>query len=202
MEPGVLDLCEAALRTFEDLGCSVEPLLPDHPPERLWQDFVTLRHWQVAANLGAYYRDPAQRALLKPEAVWEVEGGLELTAQDVSAASAGRTAWHHALRKLFERCDVCVLPAAQVFAFRAELHWPADIAGRPMDSYHRWMQAMAPATMGFCPVLAVPAGFYARGLAMGLQLIGPHGSESMLLQLGHAYDRATRWVERRPPPSL
>ncbi len=103
------------------------------------------------------------------------------------------------MRRLFERYDFCVLPASQVFPFAADIHWPSEIAGHAMDSYHRWMQVMAPATMGGCPVLAVPAGFDARGLPMGLQIVGPTQSEFALLQLGLAYDQATRWSARRPP---
>ena len=201
-EPGVLDLCRAAMRSFEAIGCVVEPAAPDHAPEQLWQDFVTLRAWQVAEDLGEHYRNPSHRALLKPEAVSEIERGLALSASAISAASAGRTAWHRAMLRLFETYEFCVLPAAQVFAFAAGTHWPAEIAGVAMDSYHRWMQVMAPATMAGCPALAVPAGFSPRGLPMGLQIIGRDHAELALLQLGFAYDQATGWVRRFPSPLL
>ena len=36
---------------------------------------------------------------------------------------------------------------------------------------------------------------------MGLQLIGPPAGDAALLRLAHAYDLATRWVERVPPPA-
>jgi amidase len=45
----------------------------------------------------------------------------------------------------------------------------------------------------------VPAGFDARGLPMGLQLIGPAGGDAALLQLGQAWHRATDWPGRAPP---
>ena len=44
---------------------------------------------RAAAALLAYYDDPAKRALLKPEAIFEIESGLKLSAFDITAASAG-----------------------------------------------------------------------------------------------------------------
>jgi amidase len=35
-----------------------------------------------------------------------------------------------------------------------------------------------------------------------LQIAGPNHSELALLQLAHAYDEATGWVSKRPPPLL
>ncbi len=43
---------------------------------------------------------PAKRALMKPEAVFEVESGLKLTAFDITAASVVRTEWYQAVRQL------------------------------------------------------------------------------------------------------
>ncbi len=71
-----------------------------------------------------------------------------------------------------------------------------------MSTYHEWMQCVVPATMCGCPTLAVPAGFDAGGRAMGVQIVAPNHGERGLLEFGGAYDRATRWPERRPPGAL
>jgi len=202
MEDGVLALCEAALRDFEAIGCHVEPARPDFAMERLWQTWLTLRQFSSGGSLGALYRDPAKRALLKPEAAWEVESGLRLTGEDVWNATTARSQWYNALLALFERYDYLVLPTAQVFPFDAREHWPKTIAGKPMDTYHRWMEVVIGATLGGLPVAGVPAGFNAQGLPMGLQIIGKPRGDFAVLQLADAYDRATRWVSRRLPPSL
>lgn len=201
-EPGVLELCRASLTAFEQIGCVVEEAAPDYPIEQVWPNFVTLRAGDVAAGLIDLYRDPAKRAALKPEAIWEIERGMKLSALDVSRASAARTAWFQAVRRLFERYDYWLLPAGQVFPFDATTHWPAEINGRPMDSYHRWMEVMSFATMAGSPALAVPAGFGANSLPMGLQILGPREGELSCLQLAFAYDQATGWVNKRPPPLL
>jgi amidase len=201
-EPGVLDLCRAALKPFEALGCSVDEAWPDYPIERIFPDWRKLRAWQAGTNLKDLYNDPTKRVLMKPEAQFEVESGQKLLAFEVFDASAARSAWYQAVRVFFEKYDYFVLPAGQVFPFDASLDWPKTIAGKTMDTYHRWMEVMIPVTMSSCPALAVPAGFGERGLPMGLQIMGPNHGELALLQLAQAYDEATQWVAKRPPPML
>ena len=201
-EPGILETVRAALGVFEALGCAVEDARPDFPFEDLWRAWLDIRSWQVGFNLLPHWRDPAQRALLKPEAVWEVERGLALRAFDLSAASQARTAFTAAMRRFLGRYDALVLPSAQVHPFAVETPWPREIAGRAMTTYHEWMACAVPGTMSGGAVLAAPAGFAPNGLPVGLQLIGPPRGELALLRLAHGYDQATRWPERRPPPAL
>lgn len=201
MEPGVLELCGRALADLERIGCAVEPVALGFDTERLWSSFVTLRHHRFAGQFAPLRDEPAKWALLKPEAQWEAERGLALSALDIHRAALDRSAWHQHLLTLFERFDVLALPTAQFFPFDAELHWPAELAGRKMDSYHRWMEVVIGPTMAGLPAISVPAGFDARGLPMGLQLIGPPQADLAVLRLAHRYDLATRWFERHPPPA-
>ncbi|MGO9607126.1 MAG: amidase [Candidatus Binataceae bacterium] len=201
-EPGVLDLCRSALNVFEDLGCIVEEAAPSYPIDRVWQNWLKIRAWQVGALLKELYGDPARRALIKPEAQWEVENGFRISAYDIADASAVRTAWYHAVRDLFEKYDYFILPSAQVFPFDASMRWPAEINGVAMDTYHRWMEVAIGVTMSGCPALGVPAGFNAAGLPMGIQIVAPNHAELSCLQLAYAYDEATSWAQRKRPPLL
>ncbi|SEB43079.1 amidase [Rhodococcus jostii] len=200
-EPGVLELCESAFGAFGNIGCRVEAALPDYKPEDIWQLFLRWRWW---AQLGLVdlYNDPKTRAQMKPEFVWEMEHGLELSALDVTKAAAARNDWQGAVTKMFETYDYILAPSAQVFPFDKSTHWPTTIAGRPMDTYHRWMETVAPWTMASLPVAAMPVGFDDRGLPMGIQIIGRHGADRAVLQLAHAYEQATKWVDRVLPPAL
>jgi amidase len=201
-EAGVLDVCRTALKAFESLGCHVEEAVPDSSPEPVWQAFMRLRQWQSGGSLRGYYDDPAKRALLKPEAIWEVEHKLKLSAFDISAASAVRTAWSNAMQEFFARYDFLVLPTAQVFPFAIGETWPHEIAGQTMQTYHEWMKAVCLVTMTGCPALAVPAGFSTQGLPMGLQIVAPVHREMDCLKLGFAYQTANDWTARRLPPLL
>lgn len=202
MEKGVLELCRRSFADFEAIGCHIEDAALGFSPERLWDTWRTLRHWMVAGSLGAACNDPARRELLKPEAIWEVENGLKLSAMDVFHASVARSDWYRAISRLFERYDYLLLPSTQVFPFDKSWDWPKEIAGKTMDTYHRWMEVVIPATLSGCPAANVPVGFNEQGLPMGLQIIGRHQADMAVLQLAHAYEQASRWYQRCPPPML
>lgn len=187
-EPGVLDLCEAALEGFHSVGAKVETVNNTFDMTRLWQGWKTYRHFLVANANAADYADPVRRALLKPELIWEIENGQGLSAGEVYAASVIRSEWYRHMLTLFARYDFLVLPSAQVFAFDAELHWPDEIAGRRMDTYHRWMEVVIGPSMAGLPVAAMPAGFGAAGLPSGIQIIGRPRADRAVLELAMAYE--------------
>ena len=198
MEPGVLEQAEAGLADLAALGVIVEPLAPPHPAEAIWEAWTTLRSFAIAADLAPLHADPGKRDRLKPEAIWEIERGLALDAMAVHDASALRSAWFRDAVSLFERYDLLALPTAQCFAFPVEWHWPKEIAGQTMDTYHRWMEVVLPAGLLGLPTLAVPVGFH-DGRSMGLQLIGPPGADASVLRVGMAYHDATDWPGRVLP---
>lgn len=192
-EDGVLALCETAVRRFETAGWLVDALVPAFDYGALWNAFVTLRHATSGSGLKVLYDDPARRALLKPEAIWEIEGALRLTAPEIHAASVVRSDWYRAVLRLFETYDLLVLPTAQVFAFSLAQHWPDTVAGRRMATYHEWMQVSAYASMAGCPAINVPAGFDAGGRAMGIQLIGRPRADKAALQAAALYESLMDW---------
>ena len=198
-EPGVLDLCERSLSVLESHGARVEGILPDFDMDRLWQCWLTLRHWSHAGRQ-PMLEDEALRSQLKPEMIFEIEGSLGLTAADIATAAEARADWYLVLHALLERFDLLALPSAQVFPFPAEVHWPRDIDGRPMDTYHRWMEVVIGGTLAGVPALNVPVGFDARGRPMGMQLIGQMGADQSVLEAGLAYELVTDHLERRPDP--
>ncbi|MEU6661997.1 amidase [Streptomyces sp. NPDC046821] len=200
-EPEVLDLCRGSFAAFESIGCTVEEKLPDFAPEKIWSSFLTWRWWSNL-NLYDFYKDPAMRKLLKPEAVWEVEHGIPLSALDITAASTARDLWYAAVMKMFETYDYILAPSAQVFPFDKETHWPHEIDGRPMDTYHRWMETVAPWSLTNLPTAGMPVGFDRRGLPTGVQLIGKDNADLAVLQLAHAYEQATRWTSKVTPSLL
>lgn len=199
MEPGILEACETGLKVLEDLGAVVEPLAPPFPAEKLWSSWVTLRAMLSAGGKKALYEDPAKRAMTKPETIWEIEQGLGLSAQAVYEASVIRSRWYAHAARLFSRFDALVLPTAQVWPFPAEWDWPKEIAGRRMDTYHRWMEVVIPASLIGLPALSVPLGFGPQGLPSGMQIIGRSGDDAGVLAIGQAYHRATLWPQKRPP---
>lgn len=197
-ESGVLELCAGALEGLAAQGAIVEDCVPQYDMARLWQTWLTLRHWTAATSFQPLYDDPATRARLKPEVVWEIEGGIGMPAGQISEADAARGDWYRALHALFERYDVLALPTAQVFAFPAEIHWPQSIGDRAMDTYHRWMEVVIGGSLAGVPVAAVPAGFDSSGRAMGLQILGPMDGDRRVLEFALAYEAHSDYLDRRP----
>jgi len=197
MEPGVMDLCEASLANLESEGAIVESLTPEYEMDRLWRTWLTLRHWSRHGSR-ADYDDPAKRRLLKPEAIWEIEGAFDASGEDVYAAGVARADWYRAVGSMFENYDLLALPTSQVFPFSKEVHWPASINGREMDTYHRWMEVVIGGTLAGLPVVNVPVGFDERGRPMGMQLMGPFGEDRRVLEVATAYERVTDHLARRP----
>ncbi|WP_019451406.1 amidase [Cupriavidus sp. BIS7] len=202
MEDGILTLCEQALRFFPDFGVSVEAIQPPYPPEKIWQTWLVHRHFLTGNARLALYRNASTRALLKPEAIWEIEGSLDLKASDLYAASTDRSNWYQALQRTFTKFDYIAVPTAQVFPFDVTQHWPKVIAGKQMDTYHRWMEVVVAWTLSGSPVISVPVGFNAEGLPMGMQLIGKPRDDLGVLQLAAAYEKVRDWVNDRLPPAI
>jgi amidase len=202
MQPGILDLCQKSFQAFQSLGCVVEPAKPDFDMAKLWDAWLTLRHSLSAGALAPFYNDPAKRVKLKPEIQWEIEGGLKVTAMEFQHASQVRSDWYRALLKLFQTYDYLLLPSAQVFPFDAQQHWPKQINARQMDTYHRWMEVVIPATMAGLPAISVPVGFGPATLPMGMQVIGKPHTDFAVLQMAFAYEQAAPWTRDHLPPLL
>jgi Asp-tRNA(Asn)/Glu-tRNA(Gln) amidotransferase A subunit family amidase len=154
----------------------------------------------VFGTLAPYGADPKTHARLKPEAQWEYDQGQCLTGPQIYAASLNRTRFYRHMVDLFERFDLLVLPSAQAWPFPVEWTWPREVAGRTMDTYHRWMEVVIYATLAGLPAMSVPVGFGDTGLPMGMQLIGPPMGDLAVLNAAAAYEQTIgELLARRPP---
>ncbi|WP_281359581.1 amidase [Roseobacter ponti] len=197
-EAGISGFCAAALEDMSGLGWDIEDIAPPFSSDALWQSWEQLRAHSHAMRRRADFDDPARRAHLKDAMLWEIARGRALSAEAVWDAHMIRSDWYRCAMALFERFDVLVLPSAQLWPFDADLEYPAEIAGVTMDTYHRWMQVVVPASLIGLPAVAVPCGFGPQGLPMGVQLIGHPGSDAHLLQIAQRWHQATGWPQKRP----
>lgn len=197
MDEGLLEKTQKSLTYFSAMGCEVDTVQPQFDMSELWRAWLVLRAFVTGSKLLPLYQNPAQCDLLKPEAIWEIEQSLALSANAVYNASVTRSAWTKELNRLLTIYDVLVLPSAQVFAFDANMDWPKKIAGQTMDTYHRWMEVVIGPTLAGLPVLAVPAGME-NGVPFGIQLIGKPQGEFALLQMGYAWERSTPFAQMQP----
>lgn len=77
-----------------------------------------------------------------------------------------------------------------------ELPCAIDDAEQIDRTYDR--QARTPFNLTGSPALALPIGFTDHGLPTGMQIVGRHHDEPVILRIAAAYEAATGWHMRRP----
>ncbi len=204
-EPGVLEVCEQGLQRMAGAGALVEPVGSDlgFDPALVWDAWLVWRRALTAPNVRGVIALPDARTLLEPKTLWEYDQAQGLLYAEFEAASEVRSAFYSAMVNLLSRFDVLALPVAQVWPFPVEQTWPTQIAGRTMDTYHRWMECTIYATMAGLPAISVPAGFDPTGRwPMGLQLIGQPLGDAALLRMAAAYEEVIGDLLARRPPQV
>lgn len=179
---------------FSKAGAAVAPA---HPDLSLADDtFRTLRAWHLQAQLGALLAEHPDS--FKASLADNIRAGESLTGADVARAYTQRTALAETMRTFFSSYDVLALPVSQVPPFPADQEFPSAINGRTMSSYLDWMRSAYLITVTGCPAISVPAGFTGDGLPVGIQLVGPHGSDRRLLEIAAGFESATGLRGHRP----
>ena len=195
IEPAVLAVLDEARGRLVALGCHVEEVGLDFG--RADEAFETLRALAFARGFGPSLA--ALRPIAKETLVWNVEQGLALDGPAIARAMVARSEVFGAFASLLERFDLLAAPCAQVVPFPIEQEYPVQIAGVAMPHYLGWMRACSRITVSAHPVAAVPAGFTADGLPVGLQLVGRYRGDRRLLEHAAAWEAASGLTQRHPP---
>lgn len=194
----VRSVLESQRQTFEDLGCIVEEACPDLSGAD--QIFLDVRFWSSFNLLGPLLK--SHRSQLKPEAIWQLEAGARVTATDLAQAMIRHSELLERMRQFQATYEFLLCAVNQLPPFDATLDWPKAIEGVKMENYVAWMKSAYWISTTFCPAISVPAGFTPDGLPVGIQIVGRYRDDLGVLQLGHAFEQATRIGERRPAIGL
>ena len=188
LAPPIAVAVEAALGDLRRLGLSVEDVeLPE------WEAAADASHVLIRSEAATEYRRVlAERPQdLIPEVRERLEAGMRTSAVEYVEARRASDRFAYALRRLFTRVNVLVLPG------RAQTAPKMDENGRLLEPLSP-RNYTAPLNYPGVPALTIPCGFDAAGLPIGIQLVGNHHAESLLLNVAHAYQQATDWHRRRP----
>jgi amidase len=191
----VTKVLEAQRGTFDSLGCRVEDGEPDLT--NAGNIFQVQRALNFATRYGPLL--DKHRHLMKDTVIWNVEEGLALTARRIGEADVQRAQLYHRMREFMERHEFLLIPTVQVPPFDVTQPYVTEINGTKLPTYIDWMRSCSDITVTALPAISVPAGFTDEGLPVGLQIVGRHQDEWGVLQLAHAFERATGFHRRRPP---
>jgi len=185
VDPAVRAVVESSRPAFEAIGCDIEEAVPDLIDAD--GTFKDLRAFSLT-GMAQVLRD--HREQFKPEAIWNIEQGLKLGAEQVATAMAAQGELYHRARKFMETYDAFVCVVNQVPPFPIETAWPQEIDGVQMETYIDWMKSAYFVTVTRLPAISIPAGFTPDGLPVGIQIVGRHRGDLALLKLAHAVEQA------------
>jgi aspartyl-tRNA(Asn)/glutamyl-tRNA(Gln) amidotransferase subunit A len=197
-EPEISAAVQAALKTLEELGAQVESV---RLPDELSELFRAYRGVQMPEATAAHTEAgwwPQRADLYSPTVRSRLEAGGKLPATEYVQAQRLRCAFSEGMRALMQRVHALALPTLPILPPRIDqLDQPVRLGGSDFDVSSALLRFTFPFNMTGQPALALPCGFSASGLPIGLQLAGRHLDDATLLRIGYVYQQATDWHTRR-----
>ncbi|MFC0401926.1 amidase [Paraburkholderia rhizosphaerae] len=155
----------------------------------------------VASFKEIYERDPA---LLGANTRTNYEMGSAMSLADVVWAHTEQTNLFRRFQKVFERYDVIVSPTTPITPFPWSQPYLAEINGKPLANYYRWLALTYLVTLATNPAISLPCGVDHAGMPFGMQVVGAHRADARLLDISQSLE--AHWQRdaalRRPRPDL
>jgi Asp-tRNA(Asn)/Glu-tRNA(Gln) amidotransferase A subunit family amidase len=145
---------------------------------------------EVLAILGDRYPE------CEPDLTLEIGFGLKVATEVYNLEARARienrrTAMNEALADVFEEVDFVIAAANPDVAFAAEGPLPTKVGEQAVDLGNNGALTI-PANVFGSPACSIPIGT-SRGLPVGLQVLGRHHEEPLLLELALAAERERPW---------
>ncbi len=128
-----------------------------------------------------------------------LEAGTFYSALDYIQGLRFRTVLQAEVRKVFETCDILMLPAGNAAPLLEDEIITTDIPPNPPRAPRPDTSNLA--NVAGIPAIVLPCGFTAGPpvLPLGIQFCARWFDESTLFRIAHAYQSATNWHKQRPP---
>jgi Asp-tRNA(Asn)/Glu-tRNA(Gln) amidotransferase A subunit family amidase len=191
-DPEIVQICETAARSFEQMGCTVE--LVDAPIGAEPLDIWTAEFYGgVGTKLKDILNDSSDQ--LDPAVVTLLSGALNNSIEDYFKLLFARYAFRETVREFFENYDLLLSPVLPVAAFDVGLNVPPGWEDRNAVS---WVYYTYPFNATGQPAASIPAGFTKSGLPVGLQMVGRINSEVDIFRAAAAFEEAHPWADKKP----
>ena len=189
----VRDVVTKAARHFaRELGAELEEVDPGIADEgatfaalvAFESDLTGMR--QMQSDLGSRM-SPHLSAMLQRE--WRAENFTD--------ANTARKKICNQLWRFMQHYDLLLTPTLAVPPFPLNMQGPEIIDGRMVRSDH-WLSFCYPFNFTGQPAASIPAGFTASGLPIGLQIVGRHLDDGLVLAASAAFERIQPWNQLYP----
>ena len=107
-------------------------------------------------------------------------------------ASQVRTLIMDDFKKAFDTCDAIVCPVAPTAAFKI-----GEKIDDPLTMYLSDIFTLS-ANLAGIPGMSIPCGFSEDGLPIGMQIMGNHFNEEMILKVAYGFEQATEFHKQKP----
>jgi len=193
--PDVAAAVEQAAKTLESAGARIDEVSLPH-----MELIPAATYAIIAAEALAYHATwlRTRAADYQTDVRERLKLGVFVTGEDYVRAQRIRALVRDAVDEALRTRDVLLAPSTPIVAPRLdETH--VDIRGERIDARSALIRLTRPFNFSGHPTCALPCGFTAAGLPIGMQIIGRPFDEATTLRAGDTYQRATDWHQRRPP---
>lgn len=194
VDPEVAEIVTAAAKRFEAMGCVVEEASPDFSDVQ--EIFQTLRALQFAATKKGLLETDKDK--LKPEVIWNIQKGLDLTNAEIMHAELARGRLYHRVEQFYRSYDLVLCPATIVPPYPIDDRFVERCGDHTFSNYIEWCTVAYAFTCASVPAMSVPAGFTKSGVPVGLQIAGPPRGEAALLAAAARYEAIAPWADGLP----
>ena len=197
----VADALNSTLRVLEDLGHAVEERTMTVDLEQAWWLYNDVNAVETAADfdrLAQRIGRPVEPRDLAPVNWALIEHGRSLSAVRYSDSIAGVRKAGQRIAMDLEPFDVFLTPTLTQ-APRPVGYWSME--EKDLRRYlSRWSDAayMFAFNLSGLPAMSLPVTVAGGNAPIGVQVVGRHGDEALLLRLARQLELALRWDERRP----
>lgn len=194
IDADVLAALERRVHLLREAGWTVVDADPAWAEAVRAYPLAALQHAGLQALYGG--RLAAERGLIDPDLVVQIEAGADVTPDALASALRARERVALQLARFFEGFDALLCPTTPVTAWPLGRLGPTEIGGLPAGP--RGHAAFTP-LFNACgvPACSVPAGSV-RGLPVGLQVVAPRFEDARVLRLAALLERIGRAAPRSP----
>lgn len=185
MDTETRELVFKAASAFQCASTVVEEASPDLGD--IENTFLTLRSQQFVVDRELQIADRPDD--FKPDIIWNTERGLKQSTSQLAAGERARSRLYDDAQKFFRIHDFLITAGASTPAFDVNLRAPAAIDGKKLEHYLGASMITASVSVMGLPAVSMPCGFDQFGRPVGIQIVGPHRSEAMLLSAAHAFEQ-------------